>query len=265
MKEFETIVCKVEDEVAKVILNRPEVHNAFNDVMIKELIEAFKSIEKKPKIRVVILTGEGKSYCAGADINWIRKTKGYSFEENFNDFIKLSELLYIIYSLPKPVIGRINGTAIGGGTGFVAICDIAISSLQAKFGFSEVKIGLIPACISPYVVKKCGEGKVRELFLTGERITAEKALNIGLVNKVVPHEELDSAIDELVKQLLSGGPNALRMCKELLKEIPNLSLEEAKKYTAQLLTELRLSPEGQEGTTAFLEKRKPNWIQSKTS
>ena len=258
-KEFKTIIYAIEGKVARITLNRPEVHNAFNDVMFSELTGVFKDIQRRADIRVVVLTGAGKSYCAGADIYWMRKVKDYTYEQNYEDTLKLSELLYLIYSLPKPVVGRINGSAIGGGIGFVAICDIAIASSVAKFGFSEVKLGLIPACISPYIIRKCGEGKVRELFLTGERISAEMAMAVGLINRVVLPEELDDAVDELVNQLVSSGPNAMRLCKELLKNVPDMSLEEAVKYTTKALAELRMSGETQEGTSAFLEKRKPKW------
>ncbi|MBI4722187.1 MAG: enoyl-CoA hydratase/isomerase family protein [Candidatus Stahlbacteria bacterium] len=256
---FETIVYTIKDRVARVMLNRPEVHNAFNDVMFRELIEVFKDIQDNKEVRSVVLTGAGKSYCAGADINWMRKVKDYTYEENYADTYKLSELLSLIYALPKPVIGRINGAAIGGGVGFVAICDIAIASKDALFGFSEVKLGLIPACISPYIIRKCSEGKVRELFLTGERISAERALAVGLVNRVVLPEALDSAVQELVNQLIDSGPNAMRVCKELLKEVSQMTLDEAKEYTTRVLAELRMSDETQEGMQAFLDKRKPKW------
>ena len=256
---METIVYTIDKLVARVTFNRPEVHNAFNDQMIEELTHVFKDIQKRESVRVVVLTGEGESFSAGADINWMRKVKDYSFEENLKNSLKLADLFYFVYSLPKPTIARVNGTAIGGGTGLVAVCDIAIASSVAKFSFSEVKLGLVPACISPYVIRKCGEGRTREFFLTGERLSAEKALSAGLVNQVVPPEELDEAVEDLVSQLLSSGPQAIGVCKELLGNVPSLSFEEAKEYTARVLSGLRISDEGQEGTKAFLEKRKPKW------
>jgi methylglutaconyl-CoA hydratase len=256
---METIVYTIDKLVARVTFNRPEVHNAFNDQMIEELTHVFKDIQKREGVRVVVLTGEGESFSAGADINWMRKVKDYSFEESFENSLKLADLFYFVYSLPKPTIARVNGTAIGGGTGLVAVCDIAIASSVAKFSFSEVKLGLVPACISPYVIRKCGEGRTREFFLTGERLSAEKALSAGLVNQVVPPEELDEAVEDLVSQLLSSGPQAIGVCKELLGNVPSLSFEEAKEYTARVLSGLRISDEGQEGTKAFLEKRKPKW------
>lgn len=256
---METIVYTIDKLVARVTFNRPEVHNAFNDQMIEELTHVFKDIQERESVRVVVLTGEGESFSAGADINWMRKVKDYSFEENFENSLKLADLFYFVYSLPKPTIARVNGTAIGGGTGLVAVCDIAIASSVAKFSFSEVKLGLVPACISPYVIRKCGEGRTREFFLTGERLSAEKALSAGLVNQVVPPKELDEAVEDLVSQLLSSGPQAIGVCKELLGNVPSLSFEEAKEYTARVLSGLRISDEGQEGTKAFLEKRKPKW------
>lgn len=256
---FETITCKVENRVARVNFNRPEVHNAFNDTMIKELTEVFQDIKTRKDIRVVVLTGEGKSFCAGADINWMKRVKDYSYEDNLKESLELAKLFYLIYSLPNPVLGRINGSAIGGGTGFVAVCDIAIASMEAKFSFSEVKIGLVPACISPYVVRKCGEGRAREFFLTGERLLAQQACESGLVNQIVPLGELDTTVNSLIAQLLSSGPNAIAICKDLLEKVSILNFEELQKYTAEVIAGLRNSEEGQKGMQAFLEKRKPEW------
>ena len=256
---FETITFEIENNIAYVTLNRPEVHNAFNDTMISELSDVFDEIEKQSDIRVVILTGKGKSFCAGADLNWMGKVKNYSYKDNLKESLALSEMFYKIYTSQKPTIARVNGTAIGGGTGLVAVCDIAVAASNAKFSFSEVKLGLIPACISPYVIKKCGEGRCREFFLTGERMTAEKACSAGLVNFVVPLEEIDNVIDGLLDQLISSGPAAIAKCKELLKKVPELSFDEVKRYTAEVIAQMRISEEGQEGMNAFLEKRKPKW------
>ncbi len=260
-EKLATIVYEIKDAVARVTFNRPDVHNAFNDTMIKELNAVFESIAKIPDIRVVVLTGEGKSFCAGADLNWMRRVKDYSYEDNLRESLELAEMLSNIYSSPKPTIARVNGAAIGGGTGLVAVCDIAIGATKAKFSFSEVKLGLIPACISPYVLKKCGEGNCREFFLTGERLTAEKAYNAGLLNAVVPLEELDAAVNVLVKQLISSGPEAITKCKELLRKVAAMPFDEAKKYTAEVIAQLRISEEGQEGMAAFLDKRRPKWTE----
>jgi methylglutaconyl-CoA hydratase len=257
--EWETIIFSIEDRIARVMLNCPEVHNAFNDRMIHELSVVFDEIEKNQDIRVVVLTGKGKSFCAGADLNWMRRVKDYSYEDNLKGSLELAEMLYKIYVSPKPTIARINGTAIGGGTGLVAVCDIAIAADLAKFSFSEVKLGLIPACISPYVMKKCGEGKCREFFLTGERLTAERAHVAGLINMVVPLDKLDDVVGELVKRLLSSGPEAITKCKELLRNVAQMPFDEAREYTAEVIARLRISDEGQEGMAAFLEKRKPKW------
>lgn len=257
--QFNTILYEVEHGIARVTLNRPDVHNAFNDIMIRELIDVFDDIQSKSEIRVVVLTGKGKSFCAGADLNWMRKVKDYSYEDNLRESLELSEVLYKMYASAKPTIARVNGAAIGGGTGLVAVCDIAIAASSARFSFSEVKIGLIPACISPYVVKKCGEGRCREFFLTGERMLAERAQSAGLVNKVVALEELDETVRGYVNQLLSSGPEAITRCKELLRNVPFMSYDEVKKYTAEVIAQIRISDEGQEGMNSFLEKRKPKW------
>lgn len=260
-KNLETISYSTENQIAKVLLNRPEVHNAFNDVMIRELLEVFQEISKSDDIRIAILTGSGKSFCAGADLNWMKRVIHFTYEENKKESLDLADLFYLIYSLPKPTIARVNGSAIGGGAGLVAVCDIAIASEEAKFSLSEVKLGLVPACISPYVIRKVGEGRCREFFLTGERLTAERALKLGLINQVVPPEKLDEAVEETSKKLLSSGPNALTMCKQLLQNVPGMSFEQAKTYTAEMIASLRVSPEGQEGMNAFLEKRKPKWTE----
>ena len=257
---YETVLYTVEDHVARVILNRPEIRNAFNEVMIGELLEVFRDIAQREDVRVVVLTGSGTCYCAGADLHWMKKIQDYSYDENFEDTLRLAELMYSMYSSPKPTIARINGPAIGGGTGFVAVCDLAIAAESAVFSFSEVKIGVVPACISPYVVRRVGESRCREFFLTGERLSAQRALKSGLVNQVVPEGELDKAVGERVEQLLSSGPYALNVCKRLLQKVPLLDFEEAKTFTADVLAKLREGEEAQEGMSAFFEKRKPRWI-----
>lgn len=258
---YETIIVNIEPPIARLILNRPEVHNAFNSVMIRELTLALREIKSRSDLRVLILTGEGKSFCAGADLNWMREIINYSFEENLRESRELAELMAQLNQLPLPTIARINGATIGGGNGFHAACDIAIASEEAIFSLSEVKIGLIPAVISPYVIRRVGESRARQYFLTGERISAKKAEEIGLVHKSVPAAGLDEAVDETVKLLLTSGPAAIRRSKELIQRVPLMSIEEAKEYTAKVIAELRISPEGQEGMAAFLEKRKPRWAQ----
>ena len=260
-QKFKTIAYSLKEKIATVTLNRPEVHNAFNEVMIAELTEIFKKVSGDDAVRVVVLTGNGKSFSAGADLNWMKKMINYSYEENLDDSMKLAELFHLMYSCPKPVIAKVNGAAIGGGTGLVAVCDIAIAAESAKFSLSEVKLGLVPACISPYVIRKVGEGRCREFFLTGERLIAKRAMELGLVNQVVPLEELDQAVQEKANQLISSGPKAIAMCKELLKNVPGMDFDKAKTYTADMIARMRIGDEGQEGMNAFLEKRKPKWTE----
>jgi methylglutaconyl-CoA hydratase len=257
---YETILYEREGAVVRVYFNRPEVHNAFNSAMIRELDDAFSRIKDERSIRVVILSGKGKSFCAGADLNWMREIIRYSFEQNLKESLEIAELLHKIYMLPKPTIARVNGATIGGGTGFLSACDIVVASEEARFGLSEVKIGLVPAAISPYVIRRIGESLAREYFLTGERISAGRALEVGLVNKVVPAAELDEKVGGIVESLLTSAPEAIASCKELITKVPGMGFDEVKEYTARMIAELRVSQEGQEGMAAFLEKRKPNWV-----
>ncbi len=256
----ETIKYSIENKVARVTLNRPEIHNAFNETMIAELLELYRLLGLREDVRMVLLTGEGKSFCAGADLKWMGGVINYSYQQNLNESMQLAELFYTMYSLEKPTIAVVNGAAIGGGAGMVAVNDLVIMSERAKISLSEVKIGLVPACISPYVIRKIGENRSRELFLTGERIDAEKALNFGLANQIAPQDELNKATELIIERLRSSGPNALKICKDLLIKVPQLSLAEAKSYTAETIAKLRISDEGQEGMKAFFEKRNPDWL-----
>ena len=256
---LETVAYRKQNRVAHVTFNRPEIHNAFNSTVITEMSQVFDEIENDSDVRLVLLTGKGKSFCAGADLNWMRSVVDQSFEENLAESNALADLFYQMYTCTRPIVGRINGAAIGGGTGFVALCDIAVAAASAKFSFSEVKIGVVPACIGPYVIKKLGEGKARELFITGERMNAQRAFNVGLVNKVVDDDALDDEINRLTKSILTSGPNAVAMAKKLVSEVPAMGPDEFKPYTAEMIAKLRISEEGQEGMTAFLNKRKPSW------
>jgi methylglutaconyl-CoA hydratase len=259
VKDFSTITYEFKSRVAWVYLNRPEVHNAFNSTMITELIRVFQAVKEDQDLRVAVLTGNGRSFCAGADLNWMREVVNYSFEQNLEESRQIADLHELIYTLPKPTVAMVNGTAIGGGTGFLSACDIAVAAEEAKFGLSEVKLGLVPAAISPYVVRKIGESHARRYFLTGTRIPAARACEIGLINEVVPHAELESTVRDIVAQLLTSGPEALASCKDLLFQVPRMGMEDAKEYTARMIANLRVSDEGQEGMAAFLEKRKPAW------
>jgi methylglutaconyl-CoA hydratase len=247
--------------VARVILARPEIRNAFNDEMLVDLRDTFQALRGDADVRAIVLAGDGPVFCAGADLHWMRRVLKYSYEQNYRDSLALVDALRAIYENPKPVIGRIHGAAIGGGTGLVAACDISIASTDAVFAFSETKLGLTPAVISPYLLRRMGERNLREYFLTGERFSASRAVEVGLLNAAVPAEELDAAIAAKVQQVLTGGPNALAVSKGLIRWVGERSLEENGKYTAQLIARLRMSDEGQEGMNAFLEKRKPRWVE----
>lgn len=259
-KEYKTIKISQQGPVAQISFCRPEVHNAFNDTLIYEMTDLFTALKSDKDLRVIVLTGEGKSFCAGADLNWMRRVKDYSFEKNLEESLALADLFWLIYTMPVPIIGRINGAAIGGGTGFVSVCDIAVAAESAKFSFSEVKIGVVPACIGPYVIRKIGEGKAREFFISGERLKAAEAYRIGLVNRYYPDDQLDEEINKLVATVLSSGPNAIKMAKELITNAPMMTPDQFKPYTAEMIAKLRKSDEGQEGMDAFLNKRKPNWV-----
>ncbi|MFC2168531.1 enoyl-CoA hydratase-related protein, partial [Acidobacteriota bacterium] len=198
------------------------------------------------------------------DLNWLREIVDYSFEQNLEESRALAEVLHQIYMLPKPTVAMVNGTAIGGGTGFLSACDMAVAAEGAVFGLSEVKIGLVPAAISPYVIRKIGESKAREYFLTGKRIGARKAQEIGLVNDVVPVGKLSDTMDLLIENLLTSGPEAIASCKELISTTSNAPISEVKEFTARMIAGLRVSKEGQEGMASFLEKRKPGWIKDKS-
>ncbi len=260
MNEYKTLKTKVADEVATVTLSRPEVKNAFNDVMLGELLEVYRAYDDDPSVRVVVITGEGDSFCAGADLNYMKKTATYTFEENVADGMVISDVMELIHRLKKPTIARVNGYAIGGGAGLMAANDIVVASDRAVISLSEVKIGLVPACISPYVIMRAGPGACREFFLTGERMTAEKAFRLGLANAVAPHDALDEEVAKITRRIISSGPEALRVCKELIDSVYEMPLEEAKAHTAKVIAEVRASEEGREGMTAFLEKRKPRWV-----
>ncbi len=259
-RSYETVEVSIRDRIARVALNRPDVRNAFNEVMIEDLIQILDGIGKDDSIRVMVLTGNGASFCSGADLNWMKKMKDYTVEDNYKDAMRLAELMYMLYNLPKPTIARVNGASIGGSNGLVAACDIVIASHRAEFSLSEVKIGLVPACIGPYLVKRIGEAACRDLFLTGERISADQAKTLGLVNDVVTQDNLDARVNEKISNLLTSGPHALGVSKELLSRVSSMPLADAGEYTAHVIADLRCGEEAQEGMAAFLEKRKPKWV-----
>jgi methylglutaconyl-CoA hydratase len=257
---YKTLNVDSADGVLSVTLNRPEVHNAFNDELIGEAIDLFSSIESRDGIRAVVLRGDGPNFCAGADLNWMSRMVSYTRDENIRDSSLLAKMYALIDDCPLPVIGRIQGAAIGGGVGLVSVCDIAIASSDAKFGLSEVKLGILPAVISPYVIAKIGASHARALFLTGERFDAERALRIGLVHRVVDPAALDEALAETVKQLRSSGPEAVRECKKLIRFVSTEPRTESIPYTIDAIATRRTSTEGQSGMSAFLNKQKAPWI-----
>ena len=245
--------------VATLTLNRVEKHNAFDDAIIAELTAKLKQLDADGAVRVVVLTGAGKTFSAGGDLNWMRSMAKFSEKENVEDALKLAELMDVLDSLAKPTIAKVNGPAYGGGVGLVACCDIAICTEAAKFALTEVRLGLIPAVISPYVIAAIGERQSRRYFLTAEPIGAKMAYDMGLVHEVVTPDILDETVNMLAANLLKGGPKALLAAKRFIAE-QSSDRKALKKNTAQLIAELRTSKEGQEGLTAFLEKRNADWI-----
>jgi len=260
MSIYETLTFEARGPALWLTLSRPDVRNAFNGRMLDDLLAAFGEIPKVEGARAVVLTGAGSAFCAGADLSWMRAVRGFTLEQNLAESLKVAAVMRAVYDCPLPTVARVNGPAIGGGAGLVAACDLAVALATARFSVSEVKLGLIPSCISPYVIRKIGEGRAHELFLTGERIDAAKAVAIGLVNEVARDEgELDGVVAKWVSQLVTSGPTAIAKCKELLRRVPQMSLDDAGPYTARMIAEMRMSDEGQEGMAAFLEKRKPKW------
>jgi methylglutaconyl-CoA hydratase len=246
-------------EVRKLMLSHPEIRNAFGAELIAEITSALHSLANEKDLRVLIIAADGPMFCAGADVNWMRGQKDAGYDENVADAVKLFELFETLYRFPKPTIARVQGGAYGGGGGLICASDIVVMADDAVMSFSEVKLGLVPATISTFVIRKIGEGRAHELFLTGKRFDAQFAFRVGLANQVVPAEKLDEAVNLYVRELLSASPGAQTVTKELLREVPKLSLDEAKKFTAPKIAAERVSPEGQEGLNAFLEKRKPSW------
>jgi methylglutaconyl-CoA hydratase len=253
---YRTLAVEESDGVLTVALNRPEVHNAFNDELIAEAIDLFGGITPQ-RARAVVLRGNGPSFCAGADVNWMSRMLTYSREENVRDSSQLAKMYALINECPLPVVGRIHGAAIGGGVGLVSVCDVAIAAPDTKFGLSEVKLGILPAVISPYVIAKIGESHARALFLTGERFGADRALAIGLVHRVTG--DVDAALAETLAQLRSSGPEAVVECKRLIAHVARRAIADAVAYTIEAIAERRVSAEGQAGMGAFLKKEKPPW------
>jgi methylglutaconyl-CoA hydratase len=251
--------------VCRVTLNRPDVRNAFDDALIKRLHEAFVAAGEDQDVRVVVLAGNGPAFCAGADLNWMKRMAGYSREQNVADARALAQMLAALDRLPKPTIARVHGPAFAGGTGLVAACDIAVGTPDAKFCFSEAKLGLSPATISPHVMRAIGVRAARRYFLTAEVFDAAEAHRIGLLTLLVSPAELDAEIQKLLEHLLAGGPEAMKKIKRLIRDVAGRALGDALiADTAERIAGIRASAEGREGIASFLEKRKPSWSSKKS-
>lgn len=261
MQELQLLNVEISEKVARVTLNRPEVRNAFNSQLIEQIKSTFHDIAEGSlgEVRAVVLAGAGKVFCAGADVKWMRASLEYSHEQNLTDAMRMANMFDHINRCPVPVIGRIHGSALGGGVGLAAVCDIVVAADNTTWAFSEGKLGIAPAVISPYVVAKIGRTHARALFFTAERFNSQRALQIGLAHLVVPEEKLDSEVERLLKEIKGSSAKAIARAKELIALVPDLAPNDAMGLTAQTIAALRVSPDGQEGLRAFLEKRTPGW------
>ena len=247
--------------VARITLSQPEIRNAFSDVAIADITQAFLTVGERADVRAVVLAAEGPAFCAGADLNWMRRMADYTRDENRDDAGKLAEMLRVIYECPKPTIARVQGDVYAGGMGLVAACDIAVAATGVSFCLSEVKLGLIPATISPYVIKAMGEQAARRYFLTAEKFSAQEAHRIGFVHDVVGAEALDTHVQAIVQAIVTSSPHAVREAKVLVREITGKAIDSAMVVdTAERIAKVRASDQGREGVASFLEKRKPSWL-----
>jgi len=247
--------------VATITMNRSELHNAFNDEMISDLINCLNELSKNNEVRLLVLTGMGKSFCAGADLNWMKRMKDYSFEENLKDSQNLAELFTVLNNFKRPTIARVNGAALGGGAGLLACCDYVIAVDTALIGFTEVRLGLLPAVISPFVIAKIGESQARATFMSGVRFNSSRAMVMGLVHQISSFDKLDEDLEVIINDFLQAAPNASSLAKELIAEVvKKSSVEEARLYTCEMISKVRTGNEGQEGMMALLEKRKASWL-----
>jgi methylglutaconyl-CoA hydratase len=257
---LERIQVEYDGPVARIWMNRPDLRNAFDGLMITELRRVLFDLRSVDAVRVVVLGGRGASFCAGADLQWMKAMASFTREENLREAQALADLFFTVYESPKPIVARVHGAALGGGAGLVAASDIPVAALGTQFGFTEVRLGILPAVISPYVIGKIGEAAARELFLTGERFEAVRAVEIGLIRAAVPEDDLDAAVEGRVKELLQAGPRAIAEAKALIREVAWRRVEDVQRYTVERIAEIRTTAEGQEGMRAFLEKRKPYWV-----
>ena len=255
-----TLDIHIEGRVAKVFLNRPEVRNAFNDGVITELAETFTRLGQDPGVRVIVLGGHGKAFCAGADLNWMKSMAGYGWEDNRADATRLAEMLWAIYSCPLPVVGRLHGDCYAGGMGLAACCDVLVAAEGMHFCLSEARLGLLPATISPYVMRAMGEQAARRYFITAERFSAAQARDMGFVHELVAPDALDAKVDEIVALLVANGPAAVKACKRLVQDFAGREItQDLRAETARRIADIRASDEGREGVQAFLNKREPAW------
>jgi len=260
MTTIQALQTEIQRGVATVRMNRPEVHNAFDDILIAELTAELRRLDHAQDVRVIVLAANGKSFSAGADLNWMKRMAQYSEAENLRDAVALAGLMRSLHGVHKPTVARVQGAAFGGGVGLVACCDIAIAAGEALFSLSEVRLGMIPSVISPYVVAAIGERAAHRYFLTAERFGAEEAKRIGLVHEVVTADKLDEAVGNMVDHLLKGGPKALAAAKKLIADVSRHPLDDAlTEETARRIATIRVGAEGREGIAAFLDKRKPEW------
>jgi methylglutaconyl-CoA hydratase len=259
--DYQTLTIALADKVATVTLNRPELRNAFNETAIAELALAFDELGRNELVRAIVLAANGPAFCAGADLNWMKKMAGYSHDENLLDASRLADMLRTIYLCPKPTLAKVQGDCYAGGMGLVAACDIVVAAEGVNFCLSEVKLGLIPATISPYVIKAMGEQAARRFFLTAERFDAAAALRMGFAHEVVVPENLDTSVAGIVKSLVSNSPHAVVEAKKLVREVVDQPVADALLLdTAERIAAIRASNEGREGVASFLEKRKPSWL-----
>ncbi len=258
---WQSIDITMHERVATVTLDRPDVRNAFNEATIAELALAFDELGRDEDVRAIVLAANGPAFCAGGDLNWMKKMAAYSDAENLDDATKLADMLRTIYLCPKPVVAKIQGDCYAGGMGLVAACDVAVAAEDANFCLSEVKLGLIPATISPYVIKAMGENAARRYFLTAERFSAAEAHRIGFVHELVKAEALDASVAAIVKALVTNSPNAVQQAKVLVRDVAGKPVDAALLAdSAQRIATIRASQEGREGVASFLEKRKPSWL-----
>ena len=254
---------RFEAGVATVTLSRPDVRNAFNDEVIRELTGAVVEYGERPEVRCIVLAGKGPAFCAGADLNWMKRMANYTYDENVEDARALANMLRVLYRCPKPTIARVHGDTYAGGMGLVAACDIAVSADTANYCLSEVKLGLIPATISPYVIRAMGARAAHRYFLTAERFGAAEALRIGFVHEVVPAAELDVRVNAIAQSLLAAGPGALKACKELVQDVAGREIDHVLvERTVKGIADIRVTEEGRDGIQSFLGKRKPSWLAS---